>query len=131
MQAYQLVRQNFDCQLVLAGGSATDDLEGQQVLAGVQELVHSVAGAAFRPRFLLSHPRAAERMGGRTRTRAAQFSHHPACAGLFVAHAHGRAGVSAAAHPTAGVFPPFALRLSAQCLWGQYDRGRPRTCSLR
>lgn len=134
--AYRLVRQNFDCQLVLAGGSATDDPEGQQVLSEVEEaadgdpdifvlalppdsdreinalqraatiilqkstregfgltvteamwkgkpviggavggipaqiihgvtgfLVHSVEGAAFRLRFLLSHPRAAVRMG--------------------------------------------------------------------
>jgi trehalose synthase len=35
INAYRLVRQNFDCQLVLAGGSATDDPEGQQVLAEV------------------------------------------------------------------------------------------------
>lgn len=134
--AYRLVRQHFDCQLVLAGGSASDDPEGQQVLADVQEaaagepdifvlalppdsdrainalqraatvivqkstregfgltvtegmwkgkpviggavggipsqmvhgvtgfLVHSIEGAAFRLRYLLSHPRAAERMG--------------------------------------------------------------------
>ncbi|MDH3442282.1 MAG: glycosyltransferase [Deltaproteobacteria bacterium] len=134
--AYRLVRENFDCQLVLAGGTATDDPEGQQVLAEVQEvaagnpdifilslpsssdheinalqraatvilqkstregfgltvtegmwkgkpviggavggipsqiihgqtgfLVHSVDGAAFRLRFLLTHPRAAQRMG--------------------------------------------------------------------
>jgi trehalose synthase len=37
MAAYRLVRQHFDCQLVLAGGSASDDPEGQQVLAEVQE----------------------------------------------------------------------------------------------
>jgi trehalose synthase len=134
--AYRLVRQHFDCQLVLAGGSASDDPEGQQVLAEVQEaaaadpdifvlalppdsdreinalqraatvivqkstregfgltvtegmwkgkpviggavggipsqivpgvtgfLVHSVEGAAFRLRYLLSHPRTAEHMG--------------------------------------------------------------------
>ncbi len=35
--AYRLARKNFDCQLVLAGGSATDDPEGQQVLSEVQE----------------------------------------------------------------------------------------------
>lgn len=35
--AYRLVRQHFDCQLVLGGGSASDDPEGQQVLADVQE----------------------------------------------------------------------------------------------
>jgi trehalose synthase len=134
--AYQLVRKNFDCQLVLMGGTATDDPEGQRVLAEVQEaaegdpdifvlslpsdsdfeinaiqraarviiqkstregfgltvtegmwkgkpviggavggiptqiihgvtgfLVHSVEGAAFRLRYLLSHPHAAQHMG--------------------------------------------------------------------
>ena len=134
--AYRLVKTNFDCQLVLAGGSATDDPEGAKVLAEVQEaaegdpdifvlalppdsdreinalqraatvilqkslregfgltvtegmwkgkpviagavggipsqiihgvtgfLVHSVEGAAFRLRYLLSHPKAAKRMG--------------------------------------------------------------------
>ncbi|HZD42294.1 MAG TPA: glycosyltransferase [Terriglobales bacterium] len=138
--AYRLVRQNFDCQLVLAGGTATDDPEGERVLADVQSaaagdpdiiflslppnsdheinalqraatviiqkstregfgltvtegmwkgkpviggavggltsqilhgetgfLVHSVEGAAFRLRYLLSHPRAAERMGAHGR----------------------------------------------------------------
>jgi trehalose synthase len=138
--AYRLVRQNFDCQLVLAGGTATDDPQGAQVLAEVEEaaagepdifvlslppdayreinalqraatvvlqkstregfgltvteamwkgrpviggavggipsqiihgvtgfLVHSPEGAAFRLRYLLSHPRAAERMGERGR----------------------------------------------------------------
>lgn len=136
MAAYRLVRKNFNCQLVLAGGTATDDPEGAQVLAEVQEaaegdsdifvlalppdsnheinalqqaatvilqkstregfgltvtegmwkgkpviggavggiptqiihgvtgyLVHSVEGAAFRLRYLLSHPKAAQRMG--------------------------------------------------------------------
>ena len=134
--AYRMVRRNFDCQLVLAGGTATDDPEGAQVLAEVKDaahgdpdifilalppdsnieinalqraatvilqkstregfgltvseglwkgkpviggavggipaqithgvngfLVHSPEGAAFRLRYLLSHPRAAERMG--------------------------------------------------------------------
>jgi trehalose synthase len=138
--AYRLVRQNSDCQLVLAGGTATDDPEGERVLAEVQAaaagnpdiiflslppnsdheinalqraatviiqkstregfgltvtegmwkgkpviggavgglpsqiihgetgfLVHSVEGAAFRLRYLLSHPRAAERMGAQGR----------------------------------------------------------------
>lgn len=133
---YRLVRQSFDCQLVLAGGSASDDPEGQHVLAEVQEaaagdpdifvlalppdsdleinalqraatvilqkstregfgltvtegmwkgkpviggavggipsqivhgvtgfLVHSIEGAAFRLRYVLSHPHAAERLG--------------------------------------------------------------------
>jgi len=140
IKAYRMVRENSDCQLVLAGGTATDDPEGQQVLADVQEaaagnsdifilslppdsdheinalqqaatviiqkstregfgltvtegmwkgkpviggavgglpsqiihgetgfLVHSVEGAAFRLRYLLSHPRAAERMGAQGR----------------------------------------------------------------
>ena len=134
--AYRLVKTNFDCQLVLAGGSATDDPEGAKVLAEVQEaaagdpdilvlalppdsdreinalqraatvilqkstregfgltvtegmwkgkpviggavggipsqiihgvtgfLVHSIEGTAFRLRYLLSHPKAAKRMG--------------------------------------------------------------------
>ena len=140
LAAYRLVRQNFDCQLVLAGGGATDDPEGPRVLAEVYEaassdpdvfvlalppgsdleinalqrsatvvlqksiregfgltvtegmwkgkpvvagavggipsqivhgvsgfLVHSPEGAAFRVRYLLSHPRAAERMGAAAR----------------------------------------------------------------
>jgi trehalose synthase len=138
--AYRLVRENFECQLVLAGGTATDDPEGAQVLAEVQEaasgdpdiftlalppgsdleinalqraatvilqkstregfgltvtegmwkgkpviggavggipsqiihgvtgfLVHSVEGAAFRLRYLLSHRRTAQRMGEQAR----------------------------------------------------------------
>jgi trehalose synthase len=138
--AYRMVRQNFACQLVLAGGTATDDPEGAKVLAEVKEaahgdedifilelppgsnieinalqrastvilqkstregfgltvsegmwkckpviggavggipaqithgvngfLVHSPEGAAFRLRYLLSHPRAAERMGKKAR----------------------------------------------------------------
>ncbi|NOZ68365.1 MAG: glycosyltransferase, partial [Deferribacteres bacterium] len=134
IKAYKQVRQNFDCQLVLAGGSATDDPEGPRVRAEVEEaaagdsdifvlsspsdlevnalqraatvilqksvregfgltvteamwkgkpviggavggitsqivhgvtgfLVHSPDGAAFRLRYLLSHPRAARQMG--------------------------------------------------------------------
>src|SRR5579864_3885785 len=35
--AYQLVRKRHKCQLVLAGGGATDDPEGEQVLHEVQE----------------------------------------------------------------------------------------------
>jgi trehalose synthase len=140
LAAYRMVRQSFDCQLVLAGGSARDDPEGGRVLADVQNmaagdpevfvlslppgsdleinalqraatvvlqkstregfgltvteamwkgkaviggavggilsqithgvngfLVHSPEGAAFRLRYLLSHPRAAERLGQRAR----------------------------------------------------------------
>ena len=37
IQAYRKVRKYDDCQLVLAGGSATDDPEGEAVLAEVQE----------------------------------------------------------------------------------------------
>jgi trehalose synthase len=37
IQAYKLVRKFFDCQLVLAGGGASDDPEGAQVLAEVRE----------------------------------------------------------------------------------------------
>ena len=35
--AYQMVRRRHNCQLVLAGGGATDDPEGEQVLHEVQE----------------------------------------------------------------------------------------------
>ncbi len=37
IQAYKLVKKQNDCQLVLAGGEATDDPEGTQVLHQVQE----------------------------------------------------------------------------------------------
>ena len=37
IQAYRRVRKYFDCQLVLAGGGATDDPEGEAVLAEVRE----------------------------------------------------------------------------------------------
>ena len=37
IQAYRKVRKYFDCQLVLAGGGATDDPEGDMVLREVQE----------------------------------------------------------------------------------------------
>jgi trehalose synthase len=36
VRAYQLVKRYFDCQLVLAGGTATDDPEGGEVLAEVR-----------------------------------------------------------------------------------------------
>jgi trehalose synthase len=36
IRAYRLVKRYFDCQLVLAGGGATDDPEGNQVLAEAQ-----------------------------------------------------------------------------------------------
>lgn len=140
IQAFRTVRRGFDCQLVLAGGAASDDPEGAQVLAEVQEaaaadpdvfvlllppgsdlevnalqraatvvlqkstregfgltvaeamwkgkpviggaaggipsqvihgvtgfLVYSADGAAFRLRYLLTHPRAARRMGEQAR----------------------------------------------------------------
>jgi trehalose synthase len=38
MRAYQIVKRYYDCQLVLAGGSAADDPEGQEVLAEVREV---------------------------------------------------------------------------------------------
>jgi trehalose synthase len=38
VRAYQLVKRYFDCQLVLAGGGASDDPEGEQVLAEVREV---------------------------------------------------------------------------------------------
>ncbi len=37
LRAYQVVKRYFDCQLVLAGGGASDDPEGEQVLAEVRE----------------------------------------------------------------------------------------------
>jgi trehalose synthase len=37
IQAYRLVRRHTPCQLILAGGEATDDPEGAQVLAQVKE----------------------------------------------------------------------------------------------
>jgi len=40
IQAYRLVKPYVDCQLLLAGGSATDDPEGAQVLAEVRERAH-------------------------------------------------------------------------------------------
>ena len=36
IKAYQLVKKNVDCQLVLAGGGATDDPEGAEVLEKVK-----------------------------------------------------------------------------------------------
>jgi len=136
VRAYRIVKRYFDCQLVLAGGGASDDPEGSQVLAEVLEaangdsdihilelpaasplevnalqrastviiqkslregfgltvteglwkkkpvvasavggiplqvihkhtglLAHSVEGAAYQVRFLLSHPEIARRLG--------------------------------------------------------------------
>src|SRR6185369_2747102 len=37
IKAYKMVKRSQDCQLVLAGGGATDDPEGAQVLAEVEE----------------------------------------------------------------------------------------------
>ncbi|MFQ5896186.1 MAG: glycosyltransferase, partial [Nitrospinota bacterium] len=37
IQAYQLVKKRLDCRLVLAGGTAADDPEGEEVLAQVRE----------------------------------------------------------------------------------------------
>ncbi|MDD5383021.1 MAG: glycosyltransferase [Candidatus Margulisbacteria bacterium] len=37
IETYKLVKKHIDCQLVLAGGGATDDPEGGQVLSEVQE----------------------------------------------------------------------------------------------
>jgi len=37
IEAYKLVKERLDCQLVLAGGGATDDPEGMKVLAEVRE----------------------------------------------------------------------------------------------
>jgi len=38
VRAYQLVKRYYDCQLVLAGGSASDDPEGEAVLAEAREV---------------------------------------------------------------------------------------------
>jgi trehalose synthase len=38
VRAYQIVKRYYDCQLVLAGGSAADDPEGAMVLSEVQEV---------------------------------------------------------------------------------------------
>lgn len=38
IRAYQIVKRYFDCQLVLAGGGAADDPEGEAVLAEVRDL---------------------------------------------------------------------------------------------
>ncbi|MBM2831602.1 MAG: glycosyl transferase family 1 [Dehalococcoidia bacterium] len=37
IQAFEQVRRSFDCQLILAGGSATDDPESEEVLKEVEE----------------------------------------------------------------------------------------------
>jgi trehalose synthase len=37
IEVYRLVKKRYDCQLVLAGGGATDDPEGAQVLAEIME----------------------------------------------------------------------------------------------
>lgn len=39
VNAYRLIKKSHDCRLVLAGGTATDDPEGAQVLAEVKEAV--------------------------------------------------------------------------------------------
>jgi trehalose synthase len=41
IRAYRIVKKYFDCQLVLAGGSASDDPEGAQVLKEVRREAHS------------------------------------------------------------------------------------------
>jgi len=41
VKAFKQVRKSVDCQLVLAGGEATDDPEGAQVLAEVREVVEN------------------------------------------------------------------------------------------
>lgn len=40
IRAYRIVKRYFDCQLVLAGGSASDDPEGSQVLRDVREVAN-------------------------------------------------------------------------------------------
>ena len=41
IKAWQLVKKYIDCQLVLAGGGATDDPEGAQVLREVHEAANN------------------------------------------------------------------------------------------
>jgi len=41
IEAYKIVKRYMDCQLVLAGGSATDDPEGKEVLAKVKDAASS------------------------------------------------------------------------------------------
>ena len=41
VRAYRLVKRYFDCQLVLAGGGASDDPEGEAVLAEVREVAQN------------------------------------------------------------------------------------------
>jgi len=48
-------------------GGAVGGLPSQIIHGETGFLVHSVEGAAFRLRYLLSHPRAAERMGSQGR----------------------------------------------------------------
>ena len=48
-RAYRIVRRYFDCQLVLAGGSATDDPEGAEVLKEVKRAAEDDPG--IRPKF--------------------------------------------------------------------------------
>jgi trehalose synthase len=54
LRAYRMVRRYFDCQLVLAGGGASDDPEGSAVLAEVRE-----AADNDRDVFILELPAAA------------------------------------------------------------------------
>jgi trehalose synthase len=92
VQAFKLARKYVDCQLVLAGGGASDDPEGALVLKEVKEaaesdpdiiildlppwcaleinalqrtgmLVHSVEGCAYQIRYLLTHPEFAAQLG--------------------------------------------------------------------
>jgi trehalose synthase len=55
VRAYRLVKRYFDCQLILAGGSASDDPEGSQVLeevraeAGADEDIHLLELPASSP----------------------------------------------------------------------------------
>jgi len=54
IEAYRLIKKSHDCRLVLAGGTATDDPEGAEVLAEVQE----AAGADPDVHLLLLPPTA-------------------------------------------------------------------------
>jgi trehalose synthase len=40
VQAYRMVKRYYDCRLILAGGTATDDPEGEGILARVREEAH-------------------------------------------------------------------------------------------
>jgi trehalose synthase len=65
IQAYRMVKKYHDCQLILAGGTATDDPEGEAVLARVREVsegdpdIHVLLLPPFRDRTINALQRSA------------------------------------------------------------------------